>query len=87
MKYYGSEKYPIVHFPFNFKFVDKSDYFTSRKLHEEITEWFKNMPKHGVANWVVSDGAPFSYIKTKYAKILFLFFLKANIVMKKYFLQ
>lgn len=63
MKYYGSEKYPIVHFPFNFEFVVANDYFTSIELHEKITGWLENMPKHGVANWVVSE-ALHSLIKT-----------------------
>lgn len=54
MKYYGSEKYPVAHYPFNFMFVIANEYYTSKELHGNITEWFKNMPAHGVANWVVS---------------------------------
>lgn len=58
MEYYGSQKYPVVHFPFNFAFAVIEDYFTSKTLHGKITEWLNNMPKHGVANWVVSDSFP-----------------------------
>lgn len=60
MKYYGSEKYPVTHFPFNFVFAVANDYFTSKELHEKITEWLKHMPKHGAANWVVSKILPCS---------------------------
>lgn len=66
MKYYGSEKYPIAHFPFNFMLAAANDYFTSKKLHENIIEWLKNMPEHGVANWVVSTYTQYTHTHTHF---------------------
>lgn len=56
-KFYGSEKYPVTHFPFHF--IIGSDYCTARKLHERITEWLENIPEHGVANWIVCEALLF----------------------------
>lgn len=58
MQYYGTKKYPIVHFPFNFGFTGMKSFPNARKLDELINDWLKNMPPGGVANWVVSITFP-----------------------------
>lgn len=53
MKYYGTDNYKIVHFPFNFNLIFTTIDLSPKSLDTSITGWLKRMPEHGTANWQV----------------------------------
>lgn len=54
LKYFGNSTYKSAHFPFYFGFVDFNYQQNAADLNEKIHQFMDEMPKHGVANWVVS---------------------------------
>ncbi|KAL6954689.1 hypothetical protein U1Q18_042189 [Sarracenia purpurea var. burkii] len=55
MDYYGSEEYPVMHFPFNFMFVGLDSFLNANSYNERILHWLKNMPKGATPNWVAEN--------------------------------
>lgn len=54
MKLYGTKSRPASHFPFNFMMItDITAESNASSILSGIRTWFKLMPKHGWANWVV----------------------------------
>ncbi|KAL6954690.1 Alpha amylase, catalytic domain [Sarracenia purpurea var. burkii] len=40
--YYGTDEYPITHFPFNFKFIEFNSFRNASSYNEPISNWFEN---------------------------------------------
>ncbi|CAH0775248.1 unnamed protein product [Bemisia tabaci] len=55
LKYFGNSTYKSAHFPFYFGFVEFNYQQNAADLNEKIHQFMDEMPKHGVANWVVSN--------------------------------
>ncbi|XP_065219305.1 alpha-glucosidase-like [Planococcus citri] len=50
-QYYGSEKYRIVHFPFNYMLTYSSNYETAHYYRNVIDDYLNCLPEGGIANW------------------------------------
>lgn len=53
MAYYGTEDYGIVHFPFNFRFVNLNTFLNAPDLQAYVSFWLTAMPPGNTPNWVV----------------------------------
>ncbi len=54
MKFYGTKQKPGAHFPFNFNMItDLNAESNAKTFMRYIKNWYRRMPRHGWANWVV----------------------------------
>lgn len=64
LQYYGDNKRPGAHLPFNFLLInDLNDHSKASDFHEVVQKWMDNKPKDAWANWAVMTTVTFNMLK------------------------
>lgn len=55
LKLYGTEAYPVAHYPYIFMLEYIRSALNAPELDSRIQSWLKKLPKHSVSCWMVGE--------------------------------